>query len=87
MEPSELKKWEEVSKKGILRYVFKYGALIALGFAAYLSWYSLNPQELTGFDIAGVAIISLLGGIAISVILWYRKEIPHQYINQNEKLN
>ncbi|MVM38529.1 hypothetical protein GO730_14785 [Spirosoma sp. HMF3257] len=85
MEPHEMKQWEKVRQKGILRYVLKYGFFIALGFA-YFSWLSLNSSKITGFDIAGITITALVGGVAISLLFWYRKDIPYQYIKQNQKL-
>lgn len=83
MEPHEIEKWSKVRQKGIFRYMLKYGTLIALGFA-YLSWSSLNSPKITGFDIAGIAITALIGGVALSVIFWYSKEIPYQHTNQSK---
>ena len=83
MEPHEIEQWAKVRQKGILRYMLKYGTLIALGFA-YFSWSSLDSRKITGFDIAGIAITALIGGVALSVIFWYRKEIPYQHTNQNK---
>ena len=85
MEPHQIEHWEKVRQKGVLRYILRYGCFIALGFA-YLSWLSLNSPKITGFDLAGITSTALLGGVAISLIFWYRKDIPYQYIKQIQKL-
>ena len=85
MGPQEVQKWEQTRQKGITRYILKYGSILALGYA-YLAWFFTTTGKTTGFDVAGIAFTSILGGIAMSVIFWYRKEIPYQYTKHKRSI-
>lgn len=82
MEPQEIEAWKKTSQKGVFRYILKYGTLLAFGYA-FLCWSSL-AHKITGLDLIGIAITSVVGGIMMSLIFWFRKEIPYQHWRERQ---
>ena len=84
MEPHEFEKWEKVHQKGILRYMLKYGSLLALGYA-FLSLSSYATRSITTLDIVGIGFTSIMSGVVISLLFWFTKEIPYRHTQERQR--
>ena len=83
MEPQEFEKWEKIHQKGPLLYMLKWGSLLALAYA-FLSISSYASRTLTTLDIVGIGITSIVGGVGMSLLFWFTKEIPYRHTRQRQ---
>lgn len=78
MKDHDLYKWEVTRKKGLLRYVIKYGPLIALAlFANDILWKALS-QQTNHLNLLSVGLISLLGGLLLAPLFWLSYQYRYQ---------
>jgi hypothetical protein len=75
MKASDVYKWQKVRRKGLPRYVGKYGSLIGLALALNdLGWKAIS-QPLTATDIIISGSVCLFAGLLLAPLFW----LVHEY--------